>query len=681
MKKIASVILLLSITMAALSQVPKRKFKPPSDNEESLKSFSNENVINQVGKSDTASKNETLGFEHRNDAKDSFTLSYKYLDQSKKYTIDSSINDFDKYFSVPTSFQYLGNNGSAATALIFNPFIKPGFDPGFHAFDVYKFTLENSAFYKTTKPFSSMSYQLASGKEQMLKAFLTENLKPNLNIGLDYRLISAPGFFINQNNNDKNYRLFSNYQGKRKRYNLYALIVGNNIRASENGGIQNDSFLLDPNRKDRFSVPVNLGNNAAFRNNPFVTTILTGNQYKDFNFFLRQSYDLGNNDSIIINDTTKEYLFYPRVRFQHSFKYSSDNYNFVDIYADSLIYSSWYHQTLRKATDTFNIEEKWKRIENEFSIYQFPDKKNQQQFFAAGATIQNITRESEKNQLRFYNVMLSASYNNLTRNKLWNLSAKGTFYLQGLNQGDYEVAASINRHVNNRVGDVNVFFKNVNRSQSFIFDNRSFFNLSNINSLKKENVTVIGGEIKGPIVNIGFKNFVLSNYTYFKNYFESAQSASLINLAQLSISKKIKFTKNLAWYVDANFQYIDGASPIHVPFFYSRQRVAFEGLFYKNLNLCTGLEARYYTGYKADNYSPLNGQFFLQNNQTIKNSPDIAAFLNFRIKAFTGFLRAENLNTLNFNDGFSFTNNNFAAPQYPTQGLMIRFGTQWWFVN
>jgi hypothetical protein len=66
---------------------------------------------------------------------------------------------------------------------------------------------------------------------------------------------------------------------------------------------------------------------------------------------------------------------------------------------------------------------------------------------------------------------------------------------------------------------------------------------------------------------------------------------------------------------------------------------------------------------------------------TIKNLPDVSAYLHFRIKGFAGFLRAENLNTASFKNGFGFINNNFAAPHYPMQGFTIRFGIRWWFVN
>jgi hypothetical protein len=112
-----------------------------------------------------------------------------------------------------------------------------------------------------------------------------------------------------------------------------------------------------------------------------------------------------------------------------------------------------------------------------------------------------------------------------------------------------------------------------------------------------------------------------------------------------------------------------------------RNRLAIEGVFFKNLNLSTGIEMRYYSPYKANGYSPLLGQFFKQDAVTINNLPDVTTFINFRIKGFTGFLRAENLNTMSFKNGFGFINNNFAAPFYPTQGMMIRLGIKWWFVN
>ncbi len=626
---------------------------------------------------------DTIGFVHRDDKKDSIAITYKYLDSIRSISFDSTINDFDKYFSVPSTYQYLGNNGAAAYPLIYSPNAGPGWDAGFHAFDIYKFTLEGSKFYKTNRPFTQLGYQLASGKEQMIKALHTQNPRPNWGFGFDYRLISSPGFYVTQNSNHKSYRLFSNYQGKRKRYAAFLIVVGNTIKRSENGGIETDSLLQNPNFKKRFSIPVNLGNASLYQPNPFQSSVSTGNIYKDFTFFVRQTYDIGKKDSVAINDSTTEYLFYPKLRGQHSFTYSTYDYLYRDNNGDTTTYKNWYDTLVKQGKDSFFVREKWSVMTNDFSLLQFPDTKNSGQFLLVGARMENIKRQVSSGVKNYYNLVLHGEYRNKTRNKLWDVLARGEFYLNGLNSGDYSAYATIARHLTNKLGDIRLFFKNVNRSPSFIFDNASSFNFKYANAgiTKKENIISFGAEANNRFIFIGFKNHIINNLAYFTDYYHTAQSSKVINLLQVYASKKIKLTKKWNWYVDAVVQQIDGSAPIKVPLLFTRNRLAFEGLFFKNLNLSTGLEVRYYTPFEAYNYSPVMGQFMPQDTVTLKNLPDIAAFFHFRIKSFTLYIRGENLNTINFSNGFGFTNNNFAAPHYPTQGFMLRFGIQWGFVN
>lgn len=629
-----------------------------------------------------ANKLDTLGFEHRDDLKDSITISYRYLDSTARHSVDSSINDWDKYYSVPSNYQYLGNNGAAAFPLVYKPFAKPGWDAGFHSFDLYRFKLEDTKFYRTTGPFSMLGFQLAGGKEQMIQALHTQSPKPNMNFGLDYRLISAPGYFTTQNNNENSIRLFGVYQGKKKRYNGSLIVISNVIKASQNGGITADSSLSNPNYKERYSIPVNLGNALAFAPNPLNSSVKTGNIYKDFTFFLRQSYDIGKRDSVAINDTTTEYLFYPKLRAQHTLTFSTYSYLFKDVSTDSIVYKNWYNITRPDIpNDTFSVSEKWKVMSNDFSLLQFPDTKNSAQYLLAGATLQNISGTIKNIDKSFYNIMLHGEYRNRTRNKLWDVLLKGEFYLNGLNSGDYGAYGTIGRYFNKKFGDIKLYFNNVNRTPSFIFDDRSSFNLGNSLSLKKENITSFGATASNPYFQLSFNNYLLTNYTYFYDYYHSDQYGKPINIIRVSGSKKIKLPKHFDFYAEATVQQVDKNAPIKVPFIFTRSRISYENNFYKNLFVSTGLEVRYYTPYHAPNYSPVIGQFTPQDTVTIKNLPDVTLFMNFRIKGFTAYIRAENLNTASFKNGFSFTNNNFAAPHYPTQGYMIRVGIRWWFVR
>ena len=93
-------------------------------------------------------------------------------------------------------------------------------------------------------------------------------------------------------------------------------------------------------------------------------------------------------------------------------------------------------------------------------------------------------------------------------------------------------------------------------------------------------------------------------------------------------------------------------------------------------------ELRYISPYKADGYSPVVGQFFSQNATVTQKLPDINLYLHLRIRGFTGYLRAENVNAMAFSPvGFGFYHNNFVAPYYPSPGLIIRFGFFWSFIN
>ena len=647
---------------------------------------------------------DTLGFEKRDDLADSITISYRFLDSLTSSKLDSSINDYGKVYTVPTGYKTLGNNGNAAFPILFSPILTSGWDAGFHAFDVYKFSIENTRFYQTTRPYTLLSYLLASETEQVVGVLHTQNIKPNWNAGIDYRLISAPGTFQTQNTNHNNYRFFSNYQGKRKRYAANLVLLGNQIASSENGGIRDNSSLADPTLKRRIAVPVNLSDNAELGNQVYATKIVTGNKQKEFTAFFRQSYDIGKKDSIIINDSTTDYLFYPKLRFQHTIKYESFSNTFSDPMSqrgttgqDSLFYKDNYGITLNTSRPIdFNLADEWEIISNDFVIKQFPQTKNLGQFIEAGARLENYTAKFSTylNSPNFYqvfppppryknfvNVVLHGEYRNKTKNKKWDALLKGDFYAVGENLADFNAQAMLTRFLNKKLGDIQVSFQNVNRTPSYIFNGNSSFDLDTTSLTKKENLTVLTFQANNPRFSVMVRNISIANYAYFKDYYQSEQYSGLINLSQITASTANKIVGHLNLYSDFIIQQTAGNVPLNVPLFYTRQRLAFEGNFYKNLNLSTGIDLSYNTPYKANNYSPVMGAFFPQDSVTISNLPKVNAFFNFRIKSFKGFLTAENLNTVTFTNGFGFLNNNFVAPQYPTPGFLFRFGIQWGFVN
>ncbi len=669
--------------------------------------FIRNNPIGNIssGHGNYRSGGDSLDFKHRDDLADSITIYYHYLDSLKNDHLDSSLGDFDRFYVDPANYVNLGNTGRASYPVLFTPILKTGWDAGFHAFDLYRYKLEDTRFFKTTRPYTLLTYILSSGKEQLIKILHTQNIKPNWNAGVEYRSIIAPGYFSNQNTNHNNFRFFSNYQGKRKRYAAYLVIMTNTLASSENGGITNDSSLTNPNLKKRYSVPVNLGGNTGLSQNVFSNAVHTGNAYADFTAFARQTYDFGLRDSIIINDTTKEYLFYPKLRLQHTISFRTFSFKFHDdkvmqdsygaIY-DTAILQEWYNLNLTHATNKlFFLQDKWNFLTNDFSVKQFPDKKNTLQFLEAGIRLENfsgtftssprpdylIQLYGPKFSKNFYNIVLHGEYRNKTRNRKWDAVLQGEFYSAGYNAGNYRAYATLARELNAKFGNVQVSFENVNRSPSYIFNGSSSFSLDSNSITKNENITVLAVSANNPRFSIMARNISITNYAYFKNLYQTDQFNGLVNITQFVASTKNKVAGHLNLYSDFIVQQTAGNNPIRVPLFFTRQRLSFEGNFFKNLFISTGLDVSYNTPYKPYGYSPLEGQFVPQDTTTISNLPCVNAYLDFRIKSFTGVVKVENLNTVNVNHGFDFTNNSFAAPLYPTPGLVIRVGVQWGFVN
>lgn len=659
--------------------------------------------MNQPDRQSDTTKPTRLGFEHRDDLADSITISYRQFDSTTAHSLDTSIDDFGKYSPLPTGYLSIGGIGNSAFPILFTPEKDPGADPGFHAYDVYKFTLENTRFYQTTRPFTMLHYYQGSGTEQTIKALHTQNIRPNWNAGFNLRIISNPGIFQNQNSKHNNYRFFSTYQGRKKRYAAEVVVLANKLVSAENGGITDPSLLNDPNRKRRIAIPVELGNNSTSSNIIFSNQIQAGNRYNDMDAFFRHRYDIGKRDSIIVNDSTKEYLFYPKLRFQHTARYQELSYQFIDNLAspsanltDSAFFDRNYNIKINPSARSFYYLDKWEILTNDFTLKQFPETKNQNQFLEAGIRLQNYKVASTSpfipdnilavNPLppvesRFFSAAVHGEYRNKTRNRKWDALLNGQFYIAGSYAGDYSALASVERFLNPKWGAIKVSFNNISRTPSYVFQSKTAFNLDTSSLNKKENITILGFEASNKRFDLMVRNISIANYAYFANYYQKEQNTGLINLTQGTLSTKNKIVGHLNLYSDFTVQVPAGNTPIRVPLLYTRQRLAFEGLFFKNLHLSTGLDVRYNTPYKANHYSPIPGRFFPQDSIRINNLPTLNAFCNFTIKKFTLFLMVENLNTLEYNEGLGFTRNNFTAPYYPSPGFILRLAVKWEMVN
>jgi len=655
--------------------------------------FGNMGGMGGGGKGDT--------MQHRHN--DTITIHFRYLDSSRLATLDSSILDFGRKVPRPSTWINLGNMGTPARNLVFSPRMQSGWDPGWHSYDVYAFKADETKFYNTTRPYTALGYMLAARGEQLVSVSHTQNRGPNLNFSFDYRLINAPGIFQNQNTNHSNIRVASWYQAKSKRYQNFFVMVSNKLAASENGGIQKASDLDSIQYSNQATLPVKLGNNLPqATGNIFSAPISTGTHYTSATFMLRQQYDLGQKDSIV-TDTSVIPLFYPRVRAEHTISYSTYRYRYTDYSSnpnyvlDSPYYKNSYGLTLPSPiTDSVYLQDQWKVFSNDLSLYQFPDSKNPQQFVKLGATLEllkgtfdsSLTSQNARtiHRINTQNVFAHGEYRNKTRNQVWDIEAYGRLYLNGLNSGDYNAYISLRRLITRRVGYFQAGFENANRTPGNVFDHSSAFYMDTLykGGIKKENTTHLFASLDQPQHQLSLTGayYLMTNYAFFTNYSRIAQ-ADVFNLLQISVRKQFTLYRHWKWRTLTYLQQTAGNSPVHVPLLMSTNQVGYDGnLGFRNLTTSFGVELRYISPYKADGYAPVIGQFFTQDSTVKQKLPDVNLYLHFRVRGFTAYIRAENINAIKFSPhGFGWYNNNFVAPGYPSPGLVLRFGFFWGFVN
>lgn len=623
---------------------------------------------------------------HRDGTEDSITIYYRYLDSNKLHLPDTTLNDIDLYFPLPFTSYHLGNLGNAANSYLFSPLMKPGFDAGFHAYDAYRYTIEKTKFYETTRPFTEMDYTIGSKGQQIIEITHTQNRTSNLNFGFNYRFINSFGNFRNQNSSHNNIRFNLAYQSPNKRYHFYGIFINNKLKSSENGGLVNASLLDSLKLSDPIEIPARLGNSGTtLSRNFFNTNVSTGTIYNESMLMIRNQYDFGQKDSLV-KDTVIYRLFYPRFRLQHTLNYSSSTYSFEDLYAADSNYRKYFGYKGLAASDTVVFRDKWQQINNEFTLISFPERNNPNQYIKLGAGLDLIygTLDTGSSKINYSEVYLLGEYRNLTRNKKWDINLQGRLYTAGGYAGDYAASVELQRTLGSAFGYFSLGARNINRTPSFVFDPQSAFPLTGAAIGGKENISHIFSSVYLSALKLKLSGdyYLLANYAYFDSFYHAAQSSALFHVLKVGAEKRVRLLKNVNWYIEAFVQQTTANAPVNLPFFFTRNRVVWGGKAFKNLRWATGFEVRYHTAYKAAGYSPLTGQFIYQDHWTARNRPDVHYFLHFQITKFRGFIRLQNLNTFTLSGNKSgFKERNFRAEYYPDEALWLRVGIFWKFIN
>ena len=106
---------------------------------------------------------------------------------------------------------------------------------------------DNLLFMNTLSPYTTILYDNCGDKssgEDHIDAKFAVNANKRLNFGFDLEYAYARGYFQNQNQSHFNATLFSSYIGDK--YIMHAYFNACHQKAEENGGIENDNYIVHP---------------------------------------------------------------------------------------------------------------------------------------------------------------------------------------------------------------------------------------------------------------------------------------------------------------------------------------------------------------------------------------------------------------------------------------------------
>lgn len=622
--------------------------------------FSDQNITTQI---DTSKKKQSK-------TDDRIVISYFSNSDSTHHFLDSSISYLHQNPILNKWEIDLGNFGTAQKSLFFNPTMNANVSFGIESMNPYLFTQDNIKYYNTTRPYSNIYYRMGSKLEQTIDILHTQNVNPNFNFAINYRKIGSPGNYLNQGVNHDNVSFTTNYLSKNNRYNFRGNFLYNKLQQDENGGILSDTFLTNKFFTNNKLIPVFADALSEKR-----STI--SNYYRNISLNFTHNYFLGKYDTTIVDSTEKFIKFRPIFGIQHQF-YSNFNYaRYKDLTPDSTFYLPLNFPKFIKRDSVF-AKQFMNSIGNAFSLIgniKFKQKLLQAE---AGYGIEIETPHNKYFDKTYLNNFVFAKINKpaIQKNE-WQYDASVKFYFSGERTlGNFNLMAHAGKVISPTIGKIDVGFEQSLQSANYLMADFNTNYLQINNNFSKQTISKLYLTNYNLIykTNLQFNYYVVGNYIYRDTSLTAKQYSKVVPIMQGLITKRFMW-KKLVFDNDILLQFVSNNSPIHLPNFASRQRIAHESKLIKNkLQTAIGLDLRYNTPFYNDNYSPLYFSFVTNYTNKISNYPQAAFFFNFKVKRFRASFAIDELQ--NF-----VLKNNMNYNLYPAQNYTFRFGFHWAFIN
>ena len=516
-------------------------------------------------------------------------------------------------------------------------------------------------------PVTELYYKTVMKRGHNVDAFFTVNLSPRLNFSIAYKGLRSEGRYINQLTSTGNFRFTTSYNSKNQRYIANMHFVSQDILNEENGGITTieDFESENPDFQNRERLEVFLTDAQSF---------LKGNRT-----FLDHLYRVNK-----VKGSNNLYV-------SHQFNYESKYFE----YSQATVPSSAGGRAVFRFGDSYKTngiddKTKYNKTYNKVGLIYENTTLGKFQFYADDFfsnfyynQILILDDETVPNSLSRRINSIAGQYD-YQKNK-W--TGKFLFTRSVTNQSLSNLEAKLQYELNDET-QLSFQYQNINKlaNDNYNLYQSSYVNYNWSNNFKNEKINSIIVNANSPWGDVSVQYSTFNDHLYFadvssleqialrQQIIAPAQYAYTINYLSVKASKEFKFGK-FALDNTILYQKVEQQDFIlNVPEFLTRNTLYFsQEMFRKALFLQTGVTFNYFTNYYANEYNPVVGEFFVQNNKEIGNFANFDFFINAKIQRTRIYLIAEHFNS-------SFSGNNFySSPNNPYRDFMIRFGLVWNF--
>ena len=608
-------------------------------------------------------------------------------------------------------YNYLGNLGAPRMTRIF---FDRKEESQFFFTDPYDQSVlrpEDVTFTNTFSPYTNLTYYKSfhnRNSEERFKSYFAVNANKRLGFGFYIDYLYGRGMYNNQSTAFFNGGLFASYRGDK--YDLHFIFNNDNLKMRENGGITDDRYITDPlgmaeGKKQYESTDIPTALNKVWNHNTSYHAFLT-HRY-NLGFYKDKVDSLANDSLSVANDTIENAkVFVPVTSFIHTLELDFNGRKYItqddaqnrQYFEHTYFGNDSIDQNRRTSVrNTFGISlregfNKWAKagltafLTHEYRDFTLPDTTN--------VPDQRVIKHYKENVIYVGGELLKE------QGKFLHYKVLGEFAVAGEDAGQFRVEGNGDLNLN-LLGDsvrldVNAYIKNLNpifyyrnfHSKHYWWDNSDLSKIMRTRVEGKLNFKRLGTTLRAGVENI-------KNYTYlantsvpvtnssgdiisFKNNAAVKQHSGNIQVFTAMLQQKLKFG---IFHLDGEVAYQKSSeqSILPLPELSAYGNLYIHAGLVKNvLQVSLGADVRYFTKYNAPDYSPVIGQFYLQNPENtvaIGGCPMVNVYANLHWKRTRIFVMMYNVNQNSGNSRY------FLAPHYPISPRILKLGISWNFFD